>query len=471
MVDPRTLDRVFGPGTGDTPEARARFSKVCFVRGLDQLGEDVPQAKGRRLTASEALEAYGFDALLEVASEGSALLAQSADAAGLPLRTRRSELGLDVRTVANRAATSVDELEACESSRRLPLRTYEKIARALGLDERSVAVDRVPKGNERLTVRLRRIGDDSGPLGQVTVAALAEAGWVAMTQARLAAKLGFEMERHGLERSPNFGSPGFPAYEWGYRLATETRNALTLSPEEPIASMRELIEDRFQIPLIQCDLGDAVAGATLETGAGRAIVVNLSGENRSVFVLRTTMAHELGHVIFDPVDKLDALRVDSYDDLGRSREQIRDHVEQRANAFAVEFLAPGEAVLAAFQESRDLTATVGRFGLGPTPTRHQLRNASRGTVHADQLRVAPPGSEEWRRFASWEGAELLAVLHFHPIEGIRPSRAGRFSAYVLRAAEEGFISWDTAAVWLETSEATARAARDGLRELFPSVWP
>ena len=469
-VDPATLERVFGPSEGTTIEARARSSERLFARGLDQLVQASGPTSGRLLTAREALEAYGFDKLLEVANEGSALLAPSADAAGWPLSTRRKQLGLDERTVAARAHVTVEEVQACEASRRLPLRTYEKIGREIGLDERFVAVKRLPTINERIALRLRNLGDEVGALGQATVATLAEVAWVAATQGRIADQLGLVLDRHGLEPNSNFGTSDYPAYRWGYLLAQETRRAIGRPAGEPIASMRELIEETFGIILIQCDLGDQIAGATIESQNHRSIVVNLSGANRSVYVRRTTMAHELGHLLFDPVQELSTLRVDDYGELERPHEEIADAVEQRANAFAVELLAPQEAILAHYEKSGDITETVGYFGLGPTPSKHQIRNASSGRITPASMRVARSDSEEWRKYSSFEGAESLAVIDFHPIPGIRPSRAGRFGALAIRAAQERIISWDTAASWLETTEEGAKKAADGIRELFPSVW-
>lgn len=468
--EPHVLDSVFGPGEGSTTEARARSSTRCFVRGLDQLAEDSPEATGRRLTAREALESYGIETLVEVAADGSTRLAHSADAAGLPLRRRREQLALEVKTVAKQARVTVEEVKACEASKRLPLRTYEKIARALGLDERFVAVRDQPTGNNSVAVRLRSIGDEAGLLNSSSVATLAEAAWVATTQGRLAAQLGFRINRHGLTQNPSFGTPDFPAYRWGYHLASESRKAFGIPENDPLPSIRSLIEDQIGVALIHCELGESLAGATIETGEHRAIVINLSGANRSVFVRRITMAHELGHFLFDPVQQLDALCVDEYEGLERAREEIADPVEQRANAFAVEFLAPQSAILPFFEKERDLTAVVGHFGVGAMPARHQIRNASKGSVRADHVRLARPDSDEWRKYASFEGSESLAILDLHPISGIRPSRAGRFSALVVRAAEERIISWDSAAAWLETSEPEVRAAAEAIKELYPNVW-
>ena len=51
-----------------------------------------------------------------------------------------------------------------------------------------------------------------------------------------------------------------------------------------------------------------------------------------------------------------------------------------------------------------------------------------------------------------------------------PSRAGRFSAIVVRAALLELISWDTAAEWLYCTETDARRAVDGLSEFYADVF-
>jgi len=91
--DAELLERVFGPGEGGTPRERARSSARQFVRGLDLLTFDQSQrATGRRLSALEAIDAYGFDKLAEVATEGSALICESVTAAGRVLAERRKDL-------------------------------------------------------------------------------------------------------------------------------------------------------------------------------------------------------------------------------------------------------------------------------------------------------------------------------------------------------------------------------------------
>src|SRR5580658_2866774 len=111
------LDVAFGPGQGQTAEGRARASDRLFVRSIDQIAEFSTEARGRKLTASEALSAYGLEPLVEVGLEGAALLAHSARAAGAVLRQRRQDLNLDVRAVAARARVPPEVVEACEASR------------------------------------------------------------------------------------------------------------------------------------------------------------------------------------------------------------------------------------------------------------------------------------------------------------------------------------------------------------------
>lgn len=460
----RLVEIAFGIAGADE-EAAARESNRFYRRGLGQIAEDSPEATGRRLSAIEALRAYGIEVLAEVAMEGYARLAPYAEAAGRVLQRRRTQLSLDHRHVANRANLSEDVVKAAEESRKLPIRYYERIARALGLDERYVSVRPEPEGNERIAVRLRTIGEEDPRLGQGTVSALAEAAWVAMTQVRLEEDLGLQVARMGIERSPNYGTPGFPAYEWGYRLAADAREKLGLE-NEPIPSVRDLAEDRLGLPIVQAELGESIAGVTVEAATRRAIVVNLSGKNRHVFVRRATVAHELGHLLYDPPHYLNALRADAYADLESPSDQLRDPVEQRANAFAVEFLAPQREALACFRSAKDdpVGAVMDRFGLSFTAARYHLWNAlGRTTPLKDLISHRPDSSTMW-------DARETYTIDYHPIRDLRPSRAGRFSAVVARSAEEGLISWDTAAEWLETTEEEVRRAAPHLKELFPAVW-
>jgi hypothetical protein len=470
------LDAVFGRDSrGTAPEDRARSSARQWVRGLDGIAEDSDAANGRRLTASEALAAYGWEVLLEVAAEGSKLLCSDRDAAPRAIRLRRETLGLTERHVAARAGLSEEEVRRCETAGRWPIRTYERIARVLGLDDRYISVRPDPVGNEELTVRLRRLGDTLPRMSPAAVIAIAEAAWVATTQMRLTRALRLTHSGPKFEPSPNYGSPGYAPFEHGYYLATSTRKELGFIPEQPILSMRDLCEEVLGIPVIQSELGEWLAGVTVESvdegDPVRAIVCNLSGRNRLVSVRRMTLAHELGHLLHDPSGRLDRLRVDEYDDFDKLPEQLHDPVEQRANAFAVEFLIPQTAMCSIYEAVRhDASAALQRamdeWGVSLTAARYQLWNGINRSRPLDELtsKVHPATTE-------WEGRESYTT-DWHPISSLQsaPARAGRFSAVVVRAAEKQVISWDTAGEYLLSNPGVVRDAASALRDLYPSVW-
>lgn len=463
-----SLDRIFGAEPGRDIFARADASKKLYVRSVDQLAYASDRAKGRRLTAREALEAYGLDALREVEDEGSALLASDAKSAGRVLTERREQLGLTVAQVAYRSALTPEVLNALEASRRRPIQEYERAARVLGLDERMISYRSTPIGNERIAVRLRVLQHSSrSRLTPFSVAALAEASWVASTQMRLQARFRPFQPETTFEYDTDYGGTGRPAWREGFRLARLLRDRLSLS-DDPIESLRDLCERRLNIPIIQAELGDEIAGATVDSDGARAIVLNLSGRNREVFVRRATLAHELGHILFDPPRRLEDLRVDNYYDLEHSADQVSDPVEQRANAFSVELIAPQHAAISLFESTSEdpLRLVMDHFGISYSAARYHVWNGLGRSRPLDSITTPnyPPDP-------SWSGREAYTV-DYHPIRSLaqNPSRAGRFSALSLRAALDAHISWDTAAEWLMTKPADLQEASPEIRDLFPDVF-
>jgi Zn-dependent peptidase ImmA (M78 family) len=220
---------------------------------------------------------------------------------------------------------------------------------------------------------------------------------------------------------------------------------LGILPDEPIESLKELIESRLRIPVIQLELNSAFAGATVASGARRGIVVNLAGDNEHPLMRRMTMAHELGHLLWDPDRRLQRLAVDRYDQIDRdvtATSYPLDHVERRANAFAIEFLAPGDSIMNEFNKvgggAVGLEKIIIKFGVSKTAIARHLANASHNLIDVFSERL-PEIS-----LADWEGGESLAVPLFAPQE-VPVSRRGRFAYYVLKAFEAHLISDDTAA--------------------------
>jgi len=475
----RLLDTVFGEKSyGDTPEERANSSDSMFVRSLDQIAFYNPLAMGRKLTAKEALDSYGWDVLAKVGEDGAALLCSGPKAAGNVLRVRREDLNLDVRHVASRLKVNVKIVEKAEATDQdLSIKMYEKIGRILGLDERYISVHEIPKGNEELAVRLRTATEsDSARLTPTVVTGLAEAAWVASVQNNLELKLNIKRCFDSFKPSYNYGSLNYPAYAHGYYLARETRKKLELGDGPLPKSLREICEDVLAIPLIQTELGDRIAGATVQVSSYsiddasprlpvRAIVINLSGKNRNVFVRRSTLAHELGHVLYDPPGKLDQLRVDDYEDLEKEPSQIVDYVEQRANAFGVEFIAPQVAVAKLFKSNIDagVNGIMQLFGISFTAARYHIWNAIERKQPFENLKA-----NDIRPSSEWDGKEAYTT-DYHPIATLPPSRAGRFSAIVVQAAIKEIISWDTAAEYLLTTQEEVRDLAEIILSLFPEV--
>jgi hypothetical protein len=244
--------------------------------------------------------------------------------------------------------------------------------------------------------------------------------------------------------------------------------------------MRELCEGLGLI-VVQAELGEWIAGATIQVLndireiAGvdedsteeistdvRAIVINVSGGNHDVFVRRATMAHEIEHLLYDPAQQLNRLRVDEFDTLERPASEVHDRVEQRANAFAVELLAPRATAVDLFH-SQGLETVIEHFGLSFTAARYHVWNG------LDRDRPLETLTAHRRRPSEhWIGAEQYTI-DYHPLKS-SIARCGRFSGVVVRAASEGVISWDTAAGYLQTNASEVKAATSAMRDLFPSVW-
>ncbi len=467
----RLLTEIFGSGEGADPLARARQSSQIFVRGLDLLTLDTSdRATGRRLTAVEAYRAYGISKLQEAVREGSAIISATPDAAGRVLRERREQLGITKRVVAARSGLQERIIDALEESRRRPVREYERAARVLGLDERQLSFQAMPKGNENVAVRLRTLADERPSLDSSSVISLAEASWVAMTQIRLEEELG--LREGGAEnalarwQSESPGDYTFPPYRVGYAHADELRREFDLG-DSPIPSMRAFVEKRLGIPVVQTDLHSSIAGATVESAGRRAIVLNINGQNRNPFVLRSTLAHEVGHLLFDRPDLLQELRVDNYDELERRPDAINDFVEQRANAFGIQLLAPQGAAVEQYLRRRELNIDVlDVFGVSFTAGRYQVWNGMDRKEPLDTIGQYSPHIE-----ADWEARERYTV-DYHPIRQLAaaPSRAGRFSAVVVRSAGEGIVSWDTAAEWLLCEPGDVQSSADAVAELFDDVF-
>ncbi|MBF0624447.1 MAG: ImmA/IrrE family metallo-endopeptidase [Magnetococcales bacterium] len=131
------------------------------------------------------------------------------------------------------------------------------------------------------------------------------------------------------------GFDGVRAYEQGYRLAQWLRRKLTITDSTLVDPKRYLEQWGVTVTNTQiCDSVDAIARWDEE----RAGILLNQGGLRAQFPWgrRSTLAHELAHLLVDTRHALPAVEV-----LGRRTDAFW---EKRANAFAAEFLLPASQV-------------------------------------------------------------------------------------------------------------------------------
>ena len=476
-----SMASIFGPEVGSSSATdAARRSTRRFVRSEGELAvyDASRRPTGHVFTAWEAFTAYGVEILAEAVEYGSAILKRTRDSTSDALRHRRERLNLSREQVARAAAlSSADVVRSAESvPSQVPIRQIERIAFVLGLDERLLAFTGDSGGDDRLAYRLRTLSAN-GPgsprlISSRTAILFAEAASIIRVQARLQRWLGIETEHGSFAPSDDYGSATTPAWKVGYRLAEEARGTLGLG-DAPIPSMRALVEDRLGIPVIQVELGQNIAGATVVTAdedgrEARGVVLNTAGENENVWVRRATLAHELGHLLFDPNDQLKNVRVDPYGQNQADPESLEtDYVEQRANAFAVALLAPLHAVRRMTPGPPSIESVVEvmhTYGLSQTAARYHICNS-----HYRRFDVPPCGIHETPR-DELKAAENFA-LDFFPLEPTSIQRRGRFAALVTRAVEEGCISKDTASLYLQCSVPELAARFEALRAIHGDSLP
>ena len=473
MMDRLTF--IFGPDAGGrAAEDAAKLSTRSFVRSEAELGiyDESRNPTGHVLTAWEAFTSFGLDVLEEAVEHGSAILKRTKNATGNALSRRRKGLGLDHRSVGRAAHIPEADVKTAESfPSKVPLRSLERLAFTLGLDERLLAFKVDSGGDAKLAYRLRTLVNEqvrsAGTISRGTALLFAEAASIIRVQRRLQEWLGLQDEGDGFDPHEDYGSPMNPAWQVGYNLAEDARRTLHLG-ESPIVSMRELVEERLGIPVIQARLPNAIAGATIMTmdengKEARGVVLNTVGDNENVWIRRATLAHELGHLLYDPDSRLENIRVDSYADSQKDPQtQAIDFVEQRANAFAIAFLAPNRAVrqLASTPVSEESVSKVVRtFGISHTAARYHIANSHHRQFDIPSRVIDAAPSDEQK------AAENFAVDYF-PLSDTPEQRRGRFSGLVTVCYERGFISEDTAALYLRCSAQGLKDSLDFLRTLY-----
>ena len=462
---------VFGPaGSGVTDiTARARQSKGEFVRSQVQVARWSENTTGKLMYAFEALEAFGWSTVAQLADKRAATVVEDGCEAAIVLRTRREAMALSIQQVAKQAGLAEADVRLAEAgTRKTPIRVLLKLTQALALDHYRIGTSMGGGGDPALGVRLREAHGGPGSMSAAVVLGLAEAAWVIATQSRLERWL--DGSRTGVPTRLGFAPMPMrevrrPAWREGMDLAHRARELLDIGQDGPIRGLMALLGDRLAIPVVQVDLPGRFAGATIANGSARGVAVNVNGINENVWTRRMTVTHELGHLLWDSDEDLNRLRVDKGDAIEGDPQRPADRVETRANAFAAEFLAPQAAVARLFAEAGRGPAAVSmvmqRFGISFTAAKWQIHNGLGRLADKPDLRSVP-GT---RPSDAWEADETSTGAFFVLKETPIPRR-GRFAELCLEAYDQHLISPDTAADHLGTDPATFLEKVQELRSLF-----
>ena len=412
--------------------------------------------QGHVISAKEALDNYGLEVLEEAVEYGTALLLREPNAAGKAIRRQRQSLGLTMEQVARYTAVDVATMKHIEASSgrdQVTVQELERVAFKVGLDEAQIAYQGLA-GDTAVAARLRnmRSPDEAIKLTPNTVLTFAEAASVIRVQHRLMNSLGVSSARRLKFRPDGYYGNG-RAWRVGQDLSQQARSILGIG-HRPVKSMRKLVEDTLCIPVIQAELSQkTIAGATISVTDGdeirRGIVLNLKGDNENPLVRRATIAHEIAHSLYDPDEYLNTVRVDTYEGLAadpNSPPYMDDEdyrVEQRANAFAISFLAPLEKVsemaIPPFS-GEDVSRVVSKYGISVSAASHHVVNAN-FRQYDYPLDVMPDNGEDWK------GVENFTV-DFFPILSTPVTRRGRLARLVVEACKNGLISTESAAEYL-----------------------
>jgi Zn-dependent peptidase ImmA (M78 family) len=166
-------------------------------------------------------------------------------------------------------------------------------------------------------------------------------------------------------------------YQQGYILASEIRNALEILAESAIDPEEQLLA--WGIKVHEINLSDVPIDAVAVWGHGAAILLNSAGPRASSpSGVRSTLAHEICHLLVDYRDALPVAEV-----LGG---RVPKALEQRANAFAAEYLLPRLAARKMRESEEDIKQVLDKlakhYGISHESAAWQLINS--GVSNADK---------------------------------------------------------------------------------------
>jgi Zn-dependent peptidase ImmA (M78 family) len=146
-----------------------------------------------------------------------------------------------------------------------------------------------------------------------------------------------------------------PAYtrphKQGERLAQWARGKFGIASKAPAEPKEVLQQLGVSVKSVKLGIGSIDAVGCWDRRHGPTVLVNVDGKHaHSLPGRRATLAHELAHVLVDRSGGFPAAEV-----LGGN---VPKHLEQRASAFAAEFLFPKSILIDALHQSKEKDKTI-----------------------------------------------------------------------------------------------------------------
>lgn len=437
-----------------------------FVRSQDHLAIYNHNATGWILSAFEVAQYYP-DKLDDIFDYGVASLPVDESEPAKTIKKARESLGISQEKLAEIAKLNVNDIIDAENNlTRTPIQILQKIAQLVNIDEAKLSVS--CKNECDLSYRLRKFNQEE-EIKEKDVMAFSEAAWVAQTQQKLEAwlKIVPKDDISKFEKSSDYGHSHCPVWKAGYDLAKKTRQLLNITEESVF--LRHVCEN-LGIPIIQTELSPGIAGATISTGGVNTIVIANDQRHNDPFIRRMTIAHELGHLLWDTEENLNKIYVDKFENVGKDPQDTDRKIEARANAFAVDFIAPIESEthfilddkLKSIDEYKLVFDTIKKYGISPTSAIYHLNNKLHKSININSI------NKNDIDYGSWDGIESYGIDYF-PINSTPISRRGLFSYRIIQCYEQNMISEMTSANYLKCSVNDFKDNIKRIKEMFVNL--
>ncbi|CAN5258169.1 hypothetical protein BH09MYX1_BH09MYX1_63760 [soil metagenome] len=267
---------------------------------------------------------------------------------GSALRQLRELAGLGIDACAAKVSLSSDELKRAEAGFLDP-EVIERLAAFFGMQREELESGALVPARARGTVFLLQGSHQDFDAEDLAIlcAAMNEGRIMSAfdggtTSTALRARLAFVPVRVA-------GPNARDAAQQGYKLARLVRSRLGLGTE-PLGDMGALLEERLGVAVrVDALVSDNLRAASIvdadRAAAAAVLAASSPDRDRNPLLARVYLAHELGHILFDPAAP-GTVRL-ALEDLSIARKGTgRDDalLESRAKGFAAEFLLPFEGL-------------------------------------------------------------------------------------------------------------------------------